>query len=102
MTDAKPISAWRDDCLAAGYKPYHDRFKARGEAHLSDDQRMYAGSVQKRICDARGIRDRDRGFRCIVPKGGRRLSEKDDAKQETKTSCRIRYRARWSARLDLG
>lgn len=60
MTNAKLITAWRDDCLAAGYKPYHDRFEARGEAHLSDDLRMYAGSVQKRICDARSIRDRDR------------------------------------------
>lgn len=60
MTDAQPIPAWRDDCLAAGYEPYHDRFEARGGAHLPDDQRMYAGSVQKRLCDAHGIRYWDR------------------------------------------
>lgn len=56
MTDVKPTPAWRDEFLAAGYKPYHDSFKARGEEHVPDDRRMYVGSVQKRVRDGRGTR----------------------------------------------
>ncbi|GMA73709.1 hypothetical protein GCM10025880_01260 [Methylorubrum aminovorans] len=55
-TSEKPAPAWRDEFLAAGYKPYHDSFKARGEEHVPDDRRMYVGSVQKRVRDARGTR----------------------------------------------
>lgn len=49
----KPAPAWRDEFLAAGYKPYQDRLKADRE-YVPDDQRMYRGSAQKRYRDGRG------------------------------------------------
>ncbi|MHC2016275.1 hypothetical protein [Methylobacterium sp. CM6247] len=47
---------WREDFLVAGYKPYRDGLKDSGERHTPIDDRMYQGSVQKRVRDYRGTR----------------------------------------------
>ena len=47
---------WKDDFEAAGYRPYRDSLKGQGEAHVPLDQRMYQGSMQKRVQDEKGTR----------------------------------------------
>lgn len=54
MSERKP--AWRDEFLAAGYKPYDDRLRGIDEKYKPLEERMYVGSAQKRVDDERGTR----------------------------------------------
>jgi len=47
---------WKDDFEAAGYRPYSDSMKGRGEENILPSERMYQGSMQKRVVDEFGTR----------------------------------------------
>lgn len=71
-------AAWRDEFIAAGYRPFKNQLKTGDESHTPPDERMYVGSAQKAFADERGIRYFiSVNFYDFTAHGGRRSASAD-------------------------